>query len=164
MKIKKKILIILLAFSIITIVATSTVTAADPPERIYVNESFNFTYHSFDSAPGKANYFSSINAYDDAFYFTMGQQNKMIEYSPVYNQMIQVGDQKENGQSVDINNIFGQKVGSISSDSNGVFSFSVQIDKPFSFTWSGGHKVGLNDDAKQIEEIYDADGKLIYKK
>lgn len=158
----KKILLICILV-LIGIISLATVSASKAPERVYINESYNFTYHSFDSAPGKANYFQSVDAYDDAFYFTTAQANKMLEYSPIFNQMIIYGDKYEFGDDVDLNNVFGQKIGGLSTD-KGVFSFKVQVDKPFSFTWSGGHKVGLNDDAKQIETIYDADGKVIYQK
>lgn len=156
--------IFVLGIILITCISTlSTVSASDAPERIYIDDNYYFTYYSFDSAPGKADYFEGIDAYDDTFYFTMPQSYKMLEYSPIFNQMIIYGDKYEFGDDVDITNVFGQKIGGIHED-KGTFSFDVKVDKPFSFTWSGGHKVGLNDDAKQIETIYDADGKVIYQK
>ncbi|WP_407420712.1 hypothetical protein [Methanobrevibacter sp.] len=158
---KKIILLLITLLTCICVIAT--VSASKAPERIYVNESYNFTYYSFDSAPGKANYFSGIDAYDDAFYFPYEAESKMAEFSPMFNQMFIYGNQYESGDDVDINNVLGQKIGGLSKD-KGTFAFNMPVDKNFSFTWTGGHQVGLNDDAKEINAVYDADGKLIWKK
>lgn len=159
---KKKIILILLAFALIT-VAMSTVSASKAPERIYVDETYNFTYYGLDTVQGKANYFSGIDAYDDAFYFPHDAEDKMIDFSQMFNQMFIYGNQYESGDDIDINNGFGQKIGGLSKDKSS-FAFNVPVDKKFSFTWTGGHKVGLNDDAKEINAIYDENGKEIWKK
>ena len=158
----KKVLILLIILSIVCISGLTTVSAK-APDRIYVDESYNFTYYSFESAPGKANYFSGIDAYDDAFYFTDSAESVMMEYSPMFEQMYVYGNQYEFDDDVDITNAFGQKVGGLHED-KGTFSFNVGVDKPFSFTWTGGHQVGLNNDAKEIKEIFDENGTKIYPK
>ena len=158
----KKIILLLIAL-LVCVCVIATVSASKAPERIYVNESYNFTYFSFDSAPGKANYFAGIDAYDDCFYFPYDSETKMGEFSPIFSQMITYGYDYEFSDDVNINNAFGQKIGGLSKD-KGTFAFNVPVDKNFSFTWTGGHQVGLNDDAKEINAVYDADGKLIWKK
>ena len=60
---------------------------------------------------------------------------------------------------VDIKNAFGNTVGGLKYDTNDNEFFDFKVDKPFSFTWHGGEQVGLNDDAKVIDKIYDSNGK-----
>lgn len=158
MKLKK----IITIFAICLLAATM-ITAVSASEKITATTDAKFTHHSPDSAPGKAGYTFDVDVGDgDAYYFTVGQEVKMAEYSSLFALAWQWDyDTNYDHHDVDIKNVFGNTVGYLDVEDSANQLFSFGVDKEFSFTYTGGHQVGLNDDAKQIEHIYDENGKQL---
>ena len=124
-------------------------------ERLNVTTDDNFTWYNFDnSAPGEAGYTMSVDIGDDTYYFSTSAESAMLEYSPIFAKMFSF----EPTESVQITNFFGAPVYNIESSDSGIQFFEMSVDKPFSFTYSGGHQVGYNDDAKVIEQVFDENG------
>lgn len=156
----KKIMTIFL----ICVAAGVMITAVSASERISATTDAKFTHHSPDSAPGKEGYTFDVDVGDgDAYYFTVNQEEKMSAYSPLF-ALAWKWDYETNYENhdVDIKNIFGNTVGYLDVEDSSDQLFSFGVDKEFSFTYTGGHKVGLNDDAKQIEHIYDENGTQLF--
>ena len=149
----------IIAVLILLIIAASTITfaSATAPSRLNATTDDNITYFGYDTAPGKAGYNYGIDIGDDSYYFDWWGEMLMSHYSPMFSQVSNY-DLSKSDNDVDIKNAFGNTVGGLkyNTDDNEFFDF--KVDKPFSFTWHGGEKVGLNDDAKVIDKIYDENG------
>ena len=82
----------------------------------------------------------------------------MSSYSPMF-ATVSNYDLSKMDNDVDIKNAFGNTVRWLEYNSVDDEFFKFKVDKPFSFTWHWGEKVGLNDAAKVIDVIYDENGK-----
>lgn len=145
---------------IFLIIATSTISlvSATAPARLNATTDDTITYFGYNTAPGKAGYNYGIDIGDDTYYFDWLGEMIMSEYSPMFSQVSNY-DLSKMDNDVDIKNAFGNTVGGLKYDTNDNEFFDFKVDKPFSFTWHGGEQVGLNDDAKVIDKIYDSNGK-----
>lgn len=159
MKIKNIILIftiLIVAFSII-----SAVSATD--EKIHVTTADHFTHYPHDSVQYPAGYSFDIELENGSvYYIKYDNEDPIAKINPLFELAVEYEVEKYlgDGKSVDINNIFGSKVGSISVEDNGEL-FTFPVENEFYFTYTDGHKVGLDDNAKEVDKIFDKDGKQL---
>lgn len=158
---KKRYVVILIIIIILGIYAASAMTSGsnnndnNTSEIINVTTNDNFTWYNIDSSvQGAAGYTISVDVGNESYYFDITGDNKMCDYSPLYNQMFTY----DPTTNVDVVNMLGITQYRIEGPNTAPDSFSVAVDKPFSFTYTGGHQVGVNDNAKEVEKIYDSNG------
>lgn len=114
-----------------------------------------YYFHGSDEPAYDSGYFTSISVDGKVYYFDDETYDKMCEYDSnfAYGFMAQFG---EDSNSVDVKNVLGVKVGSISSSVSSE-PFYQDALKTFSFDFEKG-TVGLNSDANIITEVYDENG------
>lgn len=159
MKIKKVII-----FSAILIVALCMVTAASAAdEKIHVTTDDHFTHYPHDSVQYPAGYSFDIELENGSvYYIKYDNEDPIAKINPMFELAVEYEVEKYfgDGDSVDINNIFGAKVGSISVEDNGEL-FTFPVENEFYITYTDGHQVGLDDNAKEVDKIFDKDGKQL---
>lgn len=152
----KNVFVILSIFIISLFMITATF-AAD--EKIHVTTNDKFTHYPHDSVQYPAGYSFDIELEDGSvYYIKYDKEDPIAKINPLFKLAVDYEVEKYYGKSnVNINNVFGQKVGSLSIEDNGeLFTFPVEND--FYITYTGGHKVGVDNDAKEVDKIFDKDG------
>ena len=156
----KKIII----YSIILIIAINTITvisAAD--EKVHVTTNDKFTHYPHDSVQYPAGYSFDIELQNGSvYYIKYDNEEPIAKINPLFELAVEYEVEKYLGgnSNININNIFGAKVGSLSIEDNGEL-FSFPVENEFYITYTDGHKVGLDDNAKEVDKIFDKNGKQL---
>lgn len=153
---------LLILFSIFILAAgmTTSVFAAD--EKIHVTTDDHFTHYPHDSVQYPAGYSFDIELENGSvYYIKYDNEEPIAKINPMFELAVEYEVEKYMGDSsVSVNNIFGQKVGSLTIEDDGEL-FTFPVENEFYITYTDGHKVGLDDNAHEVDKIFDKDGKQL---
>jgi len=154
-------IIIFFTIALMIMSAMSVVSAAD--EKIHVTTNDKFTHYSHDSVQYPAGYSFDIELENGSvYYIKYDNEDPIAKLNPTFELAVQYEVEKYLGgdNDVDIKNIFGGKVGSLSVKDDGEL-FTFPVDNEFYITYTNGHKVGLDDNANEVDKVFDKDGKQL---
>ena len=125
-------------------------------EKIHASSDDLVTYYGPDTPAGDSGYTFSIEVDGDVYYLEYYDETTLADISDNVKDVLE-WDLKTNymNDDIDIRNSLGMKIGSIEvlDEGSGTTMFSFPLGEDVSFTYSDGHTVGFNTNAKIIDEI-----------
>ncbi len=145
--------IILILGLILAIMSMSAVSA----ETIHVSSDDLVTYFGPETPAGESGYTFAIEVDSAVYYVDYYDETDFADISDNVKTVLEwdLKTNYGNDNDIDIRDTLGMKIGSldIQDEGSGTTMFSFPVGEDFSFTYSDGHTVGFNNNAKVIEKF-----------
>ncbi|WP_407411043.1 hypothetical protein [Methanobrevibacter sp.] len=147
---KKYVLILGLILAIMTLSAVSA-------ETVHVSSDDLVTYFGPETPAGESGYTFAIEVDSGVYYVDYYDETDFADISDNVKTVLDwdLKTNYGNGNDINIRDTLGMKIGSldIQDEGNGTTMFSFPVGEDFSFTYTDGHTVGFNKNAKVIDEF-----------
>lgn len=124
---------------------------------VHVSSDDLVTYYGPETPAGESGYTFAIEVDGSVYYVEYYDETDLADISDNVKEVLNwdLKTNYGNDNDIDIRDTLGMKIGSldIQDEGSGTTMFSFPVGEDFSFTYSDGHTVGFNKNAKVIDEF-----------